>query len=1128
MNGAITELCPCSRTPLFAAAAGFRSRVHASRAALLAACLSLAPAAASAANNWTGAIRCEILVQAAGYSHQETQTWTLTGNAPTTQGSQIVYGATWSVTGQGWHDRTNASGSRRFASWTASVAGQSASIAFTVTPTGQLIVQKWNAQLTAQKSYTGTDQFFQNGAAQSSQPLEMTVYEFPFQRIEGSSTDTQLTGTHTSQPMAFLGPLQPSGAQVTVACAWALGQGTAPSLPPSSLPPPTSPPGSTPSPADQPRLPPGRPVGTIERPDDGGPAITPTQPTPVGPPSDPSNFTAVQTGPGLVELRWDAVPGVTTYAISGAGLPEGRKVDATATTITGLPVGVHEWLVTSWYDPDGSRTRAQNWPRASVEVKAFSGRYRVTATRLKVHREEPDQRFKLHGRNNEIFITEHTQVVDRRTGQTLQYDGTVSHPGVTPMIHASPVHGDTHNANTNDAQYRIRAGSVAASGGIQTGDEIPTWDANQMAHRNQTQPSGRPTEGLATHPSPGIFLTTEYQPFVVWEGELNQGVEVVLIRPVVWLAIQTWGGGSTDQFLAPYVARINGPDRTRNFVTLSGVRSALDRESVLITRAPEVSITGQWLVDRHRPFGLTVSGNQNGASATWNDLIVVLTHEKTEAFLAGRTSRELEVRIRGTMRGQNAIEMGDVSLFLKIERGPDTPSADRPTGPVEIVPPPGPLPPREPRPKIDGPVSMGPISTNPEVPHDALPPGRIGGGPLNTGDEQGPIIREPPKLTEVGAPEDPPLFTARQTGPSSVELRWMAVPGVSGYLIYGPAAENGITFTGTSATVSGLAPGTYRWFIASLYGQPGQARTDPATRPSASVEVKLPTGHYRITAETVHVHKDEGDNPGPWGDGRACELYVTSFAQVIDRTTGQELAKGPLFRSPVHGEAGGNPPYVRAGSWGANGGIQTGDVVPLRKPAASGSGHVACSIWEGELRAGIDVLLLRPVLWEYDGVEGPWFIPYMNRLLSEAPGALFQVPDLLAVVNEPSISVGELQQFRQTGPWTPDHEDHPIGCVRAPTGGGGLVAGSDPDLTFFDRILVVTQEKLEPLLDANNGTVVVDLRFTGEGRPWIADCTLRLKFERSSPSAGSTSSSGSSEALRDAVKKLLPKIVPGP
>lgn len=639
---------------------------------------------ASAADNWTGVVRCEIEVSAAGYSHQETQTWTLAGTPPTQQGSSKIYAATWSVTGRGWLDTTNASSSRRIASWLANVSGRSAPVSFLVTPTGDLFVQVAHAQLTAPAGYIGTDQFFQNGAVFATQRLEATVYEWPFQKIQGLPSDTQLTGTQVSRPNAFLGPLQPSGAQVTVTCAWALGQGTAPSLPPSSLPPQAPPPGGTTSPGDVVRpSDPGvlRPDDTFDgRTGNGGAVISPT-PVPIESPRDPVNFTATQTGEGQVELRWDPVPGVTTYAVLGPGVTEGRKVNATSTTVTGVPVGFHEWLVTSWYDPDGSRTDASQWPRAALNVTSSLGRYRVTATRLRVHREEPDNRFKVHGRNNEIFLTKHAQVIDRRDGRKISYDGLSPHPGISQMIRATPIHGDTHNANAGTFQYRIRAGSVAPSGGIQTGDEIQIWDADQTEHRILTSNQGGPGVGVASHPSPGVFLTSEQKPFVIWEGNLNAGIEVVLLRPVVWLAIQTWEGGSRDEFLDRYVDRVVRVESSRDFIGLPAIRDAVNRLPVMVAKPAELVTVGQWRVDQHRPFGLEVSSHQNGAPANSGDRVVVLTQEKAEAFLAGRQSGELEVRIAGTMRGENPTPMGDCSLFLKIERLPQKP---RPMSPGDI------------------------------------------------------------------------------------------------------------------------------------------------------------------------------------------------------------------------------------------------------------------------------------------------------------------------------------------------------------------------------------------------------------------------------------------------------------
>jgi len=188
--------------------------------------------------NWTGAIRCELRSQAAGYAHQEIQTWTLTG-APTVQGSVTVYPATWSVTGQGWHDRSRNT-ARRVAQWTVGVPGPNAprlaSIGFTLHPVGGgFDVGRRNAQLTMGGGYAGPDQFINDGVPQPPTRLVATLYEWQLPRIEAASPRTQLTGTSTAEVKAIVGPLQPPEAQSTVTCAWALGRGSAPPLPPPTV-----------------------------------------------------------------------------------------------------------------------------------------------------------------------------------------------------------------------------------------------------------------------------------------------------------------------------------------------------------------------------------------------------------------------------------------------------------------------------------------------------------------------------------------------------------------------------------------------------------------------------------------------------------------------------------------------------------------------------------------------------------------------------------------------------------------------------------------------------------------------------------------------------------------------------
>src|SRR5216683_8107015 len=50
---------------------------------------------------WAGQATCALNVQQDGYSHQETQTWTITGTAPRADSNPPTYDATWSFSGTG-------------------------------------------------------------------------------------------------------------------------------------------------------------------------------------------------------------------------------------------------------------------------------------------------------------------------------------------------------------------------------------------------------------------------------------------------------------------------------------------------------------------------------------------------------------------------------------------------------------------------------------------------------------------------------------------------------------------------------------------------------------------------------------------------------------------------------------------------------------------------------------------------------------------------------------------------------------------------------------------------------------------------------------------------------------------
>jgi hypothetical protein len=314
--------------------------------------------------NWTGAIRCDIQSTAPGYSHQESQTWTLTGAAPATQGSVTVYPATWSVSGQGSHDRTR-NATRRVAQWTASVAGPNAPTNAPIGLTrhavgGQFDVAKWHAQLTVGGGYTGTDQFINDGVPQSVNRLAATVYEWQFPKIEAAQTQTQLTGSHTTSTKAQVGPLQPDDANVTITCSWSLARGSAPPLPP--LPPPavsqpsspissgpaTNPPtAAAPAPTAPPAIAAAPPVTTPSSPP---PAVATATPAPVTPPASaaPPSASAPATAPPA------APPAATSTSVA----PPAPPPPTSTSKIVDIEIYAHfpsdsTVPFTSWWPPNG-------------------------------------------------------------------------------------------------------------------------------------------------------------------------------------------------------------------------------------------------------------------------------------------------------------------------------------------------------------------------------------------------------------------------------------------------------------------------------------------------------------------------------------------------------------------------------------------------------------------------------------------------------------------------------------------------------------------------------------------------------------------------------------------------------
>ncbi len=206
---------------------------------------------------WTGQIQCQLAIQSNGYSHQEIQTWTITGPSTSAPGSMPVYPVLWSATSQGGTQQLR--GTQTLAGqWKGSAPGMPAVIAIFIRASDKrLVVLPYHAQLRAQGALVGSRQMVSPGSAPTQSPLPSDVYEWPLPAIQDSASATSLVGTGTTIVSGM--PMQPAATNNTANCKWHLTQGgTADTSGPSirTAPPVGATPGSNPASGT-----PGTPLG---------------------------------------------------------------------------------------------------------------------------------------------------------------------------------------------------------------------------------------------------------------------------------------------------------------------------------------------------------------------------------------------------------------------------------------------------------------------------------------------------------------------------------------------------------------------------------------------------------------------------------------------------------------------------------------------------------------------------------------------------------------------------------------------------------------------------------------------------------------------------------------------------
>jgi hypothetical protein len=222
------------------------------------------------------------------------------------------------------------------------------------------------------------------------------------------------------------------------------------------------------------------------------------------------------------------------------------------------------------------------------------------------------------------------------------------------------------------------------------------------------------------------------------------------------------------------------------------------------------------------------------------------------------------------------------------------------------------------------------------------------------------------------SPVNPAWAKATAQG-KDVVVTWAPVPGVTRYTVAGQSTAEwrDVPASVTSVTYYNVPPGSYEYRIASIY-EPGAVQSALAAWTLATISTRPTSGRYRISIAGLRVNNHTHDDL-LHADGRADEIYAAAVVAEVDRQT-RGVRRTDFVQSEVHGDANGYANRQQAGSASPTGGLVRGDAVPSgfypQSPpssAASLPGRFPLTLWEGTLNDGVDAVVIRPTLWEWDG-----------------------------------------------------------------------------------------------------------------------------------------------------------------
>ena len=188
---------------------------------------------------WSGWVRCDVAVQGAGYTDQQTHTWIMSGGAPTVTGAFRVYPATWSVVGGGGLTRTQGNQTLT-AQWATNATTSGPLAVFVRASDGSMLIQSRHAQLRVRNAVQGYQQQTIKGVAQPPAVISLEAFEWSFPAIVVTpptklNPNATANGSKTTPTTGSVGPMQPGGSQGSAACTWQFGQGSAAPAPPPTI-----------------------------------------------------------------------------------------------------------------------------------------------------------------------------------------------------------------------------------------------------------------------------------------------------------------------------------------------------------------------------------------------------------------------------------------------------------------------------------------------------------------------------------------------------------------------------------------------------------------------------------------------------------------------------------------------------------------------------------------------------------------------------------------------------------------------------------------------------------------------------------------------------------------------------